>query len=135
MKRLAGQHRSTQRHEPPAPSAEDRDLRAELRRIAKRKPRWGYRRAHGHLRSNGHLVNRKRVQRLWREEGLRVPQKTSKRRRTGAAVSIRFQYWAIERCVDRNRRAPEHTPSCARFPGGPSHESPASARRPRETGW
>jgi len=81
--RLAGQHRSTQRHEPPAPSAEDRDLRAELRRIARRKPRWGYRRAHGHLRSNGHLVNRKRVQRLWREEGLRVPQKTRKRRRTG----------------------------------------------------
>jgi len=81
--RLAGQHRSTQRHEPLAPSAEDHDLRAELRRIARRKPRWGYRRAHGHLRSNGHVVNRKRVQRLWREEGLRVPQKTRKRRRTG----------------------------------------------------
>ena len=81
--RLAGQHRSTQRHEPPAPSAEDRDLRVELRQIARRKPRWGYRRAHGHLRSNGHVVNRKRVQRLWREEGLRVPQKTRKRRRTG----------------------------------------------------
>ena len=43
----------------------------------------GYRRAHGHLREKGHVVNRKRVQRLWREEGLRVPQKTRKRRRTG----------------------------------------------------
>jgi putative transposase len=33
------------------------------------------------LRREGHTVNRKRVQRLWREEGLRVPQKTRKRRR------------------------------------------------------
>ena len=81
--RLAGQHRSTQRHKPRAAPAEDSDLRRELRDIARRKPRWGYRRAHGHLRSNGHVVNRKRVQRLWREEGLRLPQKTCKRRRTG----------------------------------------------------
>ncbi|MCA1677833.1 MAG: IS3 family transposase [Actinobacteria bacterium] len=49
--------------------AEDRDLRRELRDIARRKPRWGYRRAHGYLRENGQIVNRKRVQRLWREEG------------------------------------------------------------------
>ncbi|MCA1699405.1 MAG: IS3 family transposase, partial [Actinobacteria bacterium] len=64
--RLAGQHRSTERYEPPAPTAEDCDLRAELRRIAGRQPRWGYRRAHGHLRESGQVVNRKRVQRLWR---------------------------------------------------------------------
>jgi transposase InsO family protein len=69
--RLAGQHRSTQRHEPPAAGVQDSDLRRELRDLAARKPRWGYRRAHGHLRSNGQIVNRKRVQRLWREEGLR----------------------------------------------------------------
>jgi len=105
--RLAGQHRSTQRHEPPAPSAEDHDLRAELRRIARRKPRWGYRRAHGHLRENGHLVNRKRVQRLWREEGLRVPQRTRKRRRTGdpEAQWLRAErpneLWAIDYQYDQ----------------------------------
>jgi putative transposase len=105
--RLAGQHRSTQRHEPPVPTAEDRDLRAELRRIARRKPRWGYRRAHGHLRSNGHVVNRKRVQRLWREEGLRVPQKTRKRRRTGdrEAQWLRAErpneLWAIDYQYDQ----------------------------------
>jgi putative transposase len=81
--RLAGQQRSTQRHESLAAGTEDSDLRRELRDIAGRKPRWGYRRAHGHLRNNGQVVNRKRVQRLWREEGLRVPQKTCKRRRTG----------------------------------------------------
>jgi len=105
--RLAGQHRSTQRHEPSAPSAADRDLRAELRRIARRKPRWGYRRAHGHLRENGHVVNRKRVQRLWREEGLRVPQKTRKRRRTGdrEAQWLRAErpneLWAIDYQYDQ----------------------------------
>jgi len=105
--RLAGQHRSTQRHEPPAAGADDSDLRRELRDIARRKPRWGYRRAHGHLRENGHVVNRKRVQRLWREEGLRVAQKTRKRRRTGdrGARWLRAerpnQLWALDYQYDQ----------------------------------
>jgi putative transposase len=105
--RLAGQHRSTQRHEPRAAAAADSDLRRELRDIARRKPRWGYRRAHGHLRSNGHVVNRKRVQRLWREEGLRVPQKTRKRQRTGDP-EVRWlraerpgQLWALDYQYDQ----------------------------------
>jgi len=104
---LTGQHRSTQRHEPPAPADDDRDLRGQLREIAADKPRWGYRRAHGHLRSNGWPVNRKRVQRLWREEGLRVPQKTRKRRRTGdpEARWLRAerpnQLWAIDYQYDQ----------------------------------
>jgi putative transposase len=105
--RLAGQHRSTQRHEPSQPTAADRDLRGQLRQIAERKPRWGYRRAHGHLRENGFGVNRKRVQRLWREEGLRVPQKTRKRRRTAApdAKHLRAerpnQLWALDYQYDQ----------------------------------
>ncbi len=60
-----------------------RCLRAELRQFSKDRPRWGYRRAHHHLREQGWEVNRKRVQRLWREEGLRVPQRRRKRRRLG----------------------------------------------------
>lgn len=106
--RLAGQHRFTQRHQPPAAAAEDSDLRRELRDIARRKPRWGYRRAHGHLRSNGQIVNRKRVQRLWREEGLRVAQKTRKRRRTGdpGARWLRAerpnQLWALDYHYDQS---------------------------------
>jgi len=105
--RLAGQHRSSQRHQPSVPTAEDHDLRRELREIAERKPRWGYRRAHGHLRENGWPVNRKRVQRLWREEGLRVPQKTRKRRRTGDpnAKHLRAerpnQLWALDYQYDQ----------------------------------
>ncbi len=43
--RYAGQHRSTQRHESLV-AGEDQALRAELRRISRRRPRWGYRRAH-----------------------------------------------------------------------------------------
>jgi putative transposase len=79
---IVGQHRSTQRHRPENPDP-DRDLRAELRRFARRHPRWGYRRAHAVLRREGHHLNRKKVQRLWREEGLRVPPRRHKRPRLG----------------------------------------------------
>ncbi len=61
-------------------------LRAELRKFSKERPRWGYRRAHHRLREQGWEVNRKRVQRLWREEGLRVPQRRRKRRRLGEST-------------------------------------------------
>ena len=80
--RVVGQHRSTQRHEPKR-ADDDAALRAALRRFSKERPRWGYRRAHHRLREDGWEVNRKRVQRLWREEGLRVPQRKRKRRRLG----------------------------------------------------
>src|SRR6185436_16758633 len=54
-----------------------------LREISVQRPRWGYRRAHTLLRKDGWEVNRKRVQRLWREEGLRVPVRRRKRQRLG----------------------------------------------------
>ncbi len=79
---IAGQHRSTQRHEPKV-APDDEALRRRLRRLSARKPRWGYRRAHGHLLAEGWNINRKRVQRIWREEGLRVPARKRKRRRLG----------------------------------------------------
>jgi putative transposase len=80
--RLAGQHRSTQRHAV-AVVVDDAVLRAQLREFSRRRPRWGYRQAHQHLLEQGWSINRKRTQRLWREEGLRVPQKRRKRRRVG----------------------------------------------------
>jgi putative transposase len=83
--RVVGQHRSTQRHEPKR-AGDDAALRAELRQFSKDRPRWGYRRAHHHLGEQGWTVNRKRVQRLWREEGLRVPQRKRKRRRVGEST-------------------------------------------------
>jgi hypothetical protein len=66
--RLAGQHRSTQRHERTV-AVDDAAIRAQLRAFSRKRPRWGY---HQHLLEEGWSINRKRVQRLWREEGLRV---------------------------------------------------------------
>jgi putative transposase len=83
--RLAGQHRSTQRHEPEV-AQDDAALRAQLRAFSRERPRWGYRQAHQHLLEQGWSVNRKRTQRLWREEGLRVPQKRRKRQRRGEST-------------------------------------------------
>jgi putative transposase len=80
--RYVGQHRSTQRREP-CVAPDDGALRGRLREISRDRPRWGYRRAHAVLRGEGWTLNRKRVQRLWREEGLRVPQKRRKRQRIG----------------------------------------------------
>jgi len=83
---IAGQHRSTQRHELRV-AGDDEALRRALRKLSERKPRWGYRRAHGHLITEGWSLNRKRVQRVWREEGLRVPAKKRKRRRLGTSTA------------------------------------------------
>ena len=83
--RYVGQHRCTQRYES-VRAADDAALRVELRRVSAERPRWGYRRAHHRLREEGWSVNRKRVQRLWREEGLRVPQRKRKRRRLGEST-------------------------------------------------
>lgn len=82
---ITGQHRSTQRHVPTA-AGDDHALRGELRRFSELRPRWGYRRAHARLLEQGWSVNRKRVQRLWREEGLRVPQRRRKRQRLGQST-------------------------------------------------
>ena len=51
--------------------------------LARRNPRYGYRRIWALLRRDGWRINRKRIYRLWRKEGLKVPQKKRKRRRLG----------------------------------------------------
>jgi len=83
---IAGQHRSTQRHKPKLTDDDER-LRERLRGISRVHPRWGYRRAHAQLCLEGFDHNRKRTQRIWREEGLRVPSKARKRRRVGASTA------------------------------------------------
>jgi putative transposase len=83
--RYVGQHRSTQRHHPVV-AGDDAGLRAALRQISRDRPRWGYRRAHQLLLEQGWQLNRKRTQRLWREEGLRVPQRRRKRQRLGTST-------------------------------------------------
>ena len=80
--RYVGQTRLTQRHEQQV-AQDDAALRAPLRAFSRKRPRWGYRQAHQHLLDQGWSINRKRTQRLWREEGLRVAQKRRKRLRRG----------------------------------------------------
>jgi putative transposase len=82
---LVGQYRSTQRHRPTEPDR-DRALREQLRQFSRAHPRWGYRRAHAQLLQQGWRVNRKAIQRLWREEGLRVPVRRRKRQRLGTST-------------------------------------------------
>jgi putative transposase len=85
---VVGQHRSTQRLDPPVPAGDDAELRAWLRAFAKERPRWGWRRAAKGLRKEGWKVNNKRVQRLWREEGLRVPYKKRKKAHRGIGAAV-----------------------------------------------
>jgi putative transposase len=80
---ITGQHRSTQRHRPRRSGVRDDALRDRLRKLSAEHPRWGYRMAWGVVRDEGWAVNRKKIQRLWREEGLRVPQRKRKRLRLG----------------------------------------------------
>jgi putative transposase len=83
--RVVGQHRSTQRYGPTR-AGDDAVLRARLREISRERPRWGYRRAHALLLADGWVVNGKRIRRLWREEGLRVPARKRKRQRLGTST-------------------------------------------------
>ena len=48
-------------------------------------PRFGYRQITCLLQNDGWQVNAKRIYRLWRQEGLKVPKKAVKRRRLGSA--------------------------------------------------
>ena len=101
--RVTGQHRSTQRRLPARGRGDDA-LRTELHAFSRGHSPWGYRRAWATLREEGRGVNRKRVQRLWREEGLRVPVKRRKRQRLGdsavPAVRLRAErpnhVWALD---------------------------------------
>jgi putative transposase len=86
--RVTGQNRNTQRRPPAAMTSADPALalRAWLRSWAKDHPRRGFRSAYHDARGEGWTVNHKKIQRLWREEGLRVPQR-HRRKRLGASTT------------------------------------------------
>jgi putative transposase len=85
--RVLGQPRSTQRQTPRALEEEERRLVARLLELVRRHPRFGYRRIWALLRREGWRVNRKRVHRLWRQQGLKVPRKQRKKRRLGSSAN------------------------------------------------
>ena len=93
--RVLGQHRSTQRKKPQSRPDEEA-LTTDIIRLASRYGRYGYRRITAMLRSEGWTVNAKRVERIWRREGLKVPQKQPKRGRLwlndGSCVRLRPEH-------------------------------------------
>ena len=97
--RITGQHRSSQRHRPLRSRDRDDGLRARLRLLSREHPRWGYRLAWGAVREEGWVVNRKKIQRLWREEGLRVPTRKRKRLRVGVSTVPAVRLRAERPCI------------------------------------
>jgi transposase InsO family protein len=80
-----------------------------MKELSTKHPRYGYRRVHALLVREGWRVNRKRVQRLWRAAGLRVPPKQRKRRRLGTSengcvrkrAERRNQIWSYDFTMDQ----------------------------------
>ncbi len=90
--RVLGQPRATQRKEPQTPD-DEAALTADIIALARQYGRNGYRRITALLRDAGWLVNKKRVERIWRREGLKVPQRQPKRGRLwlndGSCIRLR----------------------------------------------
>ena len=106
--RALGQHRSTQRKTPRG-SEDEEALTADLIELARQYGRYGYRKITALLRDAGWRVNDKRVERIWRREGLKVPQKQPKRGRLwladGSCLRLRPEYrnhvWSYDFVEDR----------------------------------
>ena len=93
--RALGQHRSTQRKVPRGRDDEEA-LTADLVALAEKYGRYGYRKISALLKAAGWFVNDKRVERIWRREGLKVPAKQPKRGRIwdndGSCVRLRPEH-------------------------------------------
>ncbi len=106
--KVLGQCRSTQRHVAMIRSDED-SLKTAIVELATQYGRYGYRRVTGLLRGAGWKVNKKRVERIWRSEGLKVPARQPKRSRLwfgdGSCVRLRPErpnhVWAYDFVADR----------------------------------
>jgi transposase InsO family protein len=104
------QHRPTRRKPPSVPD-DEAALRAEIIALAKIYGRYGYRRVTALLRVAGWAVNHKRVERIWRREGLKVPRRQPRRGRLwlndGSCVRLRPErpnhVWAYDFVEDRTR--------------------------------
>ncbi|WP_138933259.1 IS3 family transposase [Roseovarius arcticus] len=106
--RTLGQHRSTQRKEPCGLPDEAR-LTEDIIALTEEFGRYGYRMITGMLNNSGWHVNHKRVERIWRREGLKVPQKQPKKGRLwlndGSCVRLRPErpnhVWSYDFVQDR----------------------------------
>ena len=109
--RVLGQVRRTQRYTPRM--ADDEVLLTTIIvSLASAYGRYGYRRITALLSADGWRVNHKRVERIWRREGLKVPSKQPKRGRLwlndGSCIRLRPEYrnhvWAYDFVFDRTRQ-------------------------------
>jgi transposase InsO family protein len=106
--RVLGQNRSTQRKAPKG-RADDAALTTDIVALATQYGRYGYRRITALLRAAGWAVNVKRVERIWRQEGLKVPGKQPKKGRLwmndGSCVRLRPErpnhVWSYDFVEDR----------------------------------
>ncbi|MBN9439606.1 IS3 family transposase [Bosea sp. (in: a-proteobacteria)] len=107
--RVLGQHRSTQRRIPRRRDDEEQ-LIADIVELVRCYGRYGYRKIAALLRSTaGWVVNDKRVERIWRREGLKVPARQPKRGRLwladGSCVRLRAErpnhVWSYDFVEDR----------------------------------
>jgi len=106
--RTLGQHRSTQRKVPEGRSDEDL-LTADIIELATQYGRYGYRPVTALLNQAGWNVNHKRVERIWRREGLKIPPKQKKRSRLwlndGSCIRLRPErpnhVWSYDFVQDR----------------------------------
>jgi putative transposase len=106
--RVLGQYRSTQRKIPTTPD-DEAALVADIVELVRQFGRFGYRRITKMLKSAGWTVNHKRVERIWRREGLKVPSKQRKRGRLwlndGSCIRLRPErrnhVWSYDFVADR----------------------------------
>ena len=107
--KVLGQARITQRHQSLPPS-DEHHLTKDILELATKYGRYGYRRITALLKNELHWrVNHKRVERIWRKEGLKVPKKQPKRSRLwlndGSCIRLRPEYkdhvWSYDFMVDR----------------------------------
>jgi transposase InsO family protein len=106
--RVLGQHRSTQRKHPTLPD-EEAALTADIIELARQYGRYGYRRITVLLQQAGWGINHKRVERIWRREGLKVPERQPRRGRLwrgeGSCLRLRPEHpnhvWSYDFVEDR----------------------------------
>ena len=102
LSRSSFRYQSTQKDE-------EEELRLAMIKLAKRYGRYGYRKISALLRMEGWKVNHKKVERLWREEGLQLPKRHKKRRRLyhkgSSVIRLRPQYqnhiWSVDFVHDK----------------------------------
>jgi len=106
---VLGQARATQ-HRKPSLSSDEKSLTEDIISLATKYGRYGYRRITAMLNNRmGWRVNHKRVERIWRREGLKVPKKQPKRGRLwlndGSCIRLRPEHkdhvWSYDFMIDR----------------------------------